>query len=293
MSLYRLVTLGLLPLLAACAPVDLLNATVSRSGLSVTRGVEYERGPRGKLDIYRPAGATRKLPVIVFIYGGSWRSGARDDYLFVAATLARQGLVVVVPDYRVYPATRFPGFIQDSARAVAWTQSHAGMVGGDSNAVFLMGHSAGAYNVAMVALDPSFLRAAGGDRDRLAGWIGLAGPYDFLPIGDPDIIPIFAGAEPALTQPITFADGRGPPALLLTGSDDTTVLPRNSLTLARKITSAGGVAGSKIYPGIGHIGIILAIAPGFRGKAPVLADVTSFIADAVKRQARSAAGASR
>jgi acetyl esterase/lipase len=275
--LLRAAALGLIPLIpTGCAPVDLLNATVPTGPVTVTRDVAYGAGPRRMLDIYRPDGPG-PFPVVVFFYGGSWRDGSKGDYKFVAASLARQGILTVVPDYRVYPAVKYPGFVQDGAAAVAWTVAHAGAYGGDTGQLFLMGHSAGAYIAVMLALDPDFLTAEGVRRDALAGAIGLAGPYDFLPIEDPDIIPIFAVPDQQATQPIDHVDGHNPPLFLAAGSDDTTVLPRNTTRLAAKVRAAGGPVSEKIYPGIGHVGIIIAIAPLFRGKAPVLDDVLGFI----------------
>jgi acetyl esterase/lipase len=275
-SLFRAVALGLIPLIPGCAPVDLLNATIPTGGITVTRDIAYGPGPRQMLDIYRPD-APGPLPVVVFIYGGSWRDGEKGNYKFVAAALARHGVVTVVPDYRLYPQVKYPGFVQDGAAAVAWTFGHVAAYGGDTNRLFVMGHSAGAYIAAMLALDPDWLAADGIDRDRLAGMIGLAGPYDFLPIEDPDIIPIFAVPDQQATQPIAHVDGRNPPMFLAAGSDDTTVLPRNTTRLAAKIRAAGGPVTDKIYPGIGHVGIVIAMAPLFRGKAPVLDDVLAFI----------------
>ena len=262
---------------AACSPVHLLNATIPLGGLTVTRDIAYGPAARERLDIYRPATAAGPLPVVVFVYGGSWQFGARREYRFVAATLARQGLVVVVPDYRLYPTVRFPDFLADCAQAVIWTDHNIAGFGGDQKKLFLMGHSAGAYNVAMLALDPHYLAAAGGDRATIAGVIGLAGPYDFLPIEDPDIKPIFAVPDEAATQPINFADGHNPPMLLLAGTDDTIVYPKNTASLAAHIHAAGGIVEDKFYPGVGHIGLVLSFAPLFRGKAPALADTMDFI----------------
>jgi acetyl esterase/lipase len=263
--------------LSACSPAQLLNSTISRSGVVVTHDVAYGALPRQTLDIYRPVGAGL-APVVVFLYGGAWNSGSKAMYPFVAATLARQGNVVVVPDYRLYPEVRFPTFLQDCARAVAWTQAHQAELGGDGRRVFLMGHSAGAYNAAMLALDPAYLEAAGTSRDRLAGMIGLAGPYDFLPITGADVKAVFStvGDSPQ-SQPITYVDGHAPPMLLLAGSADRTVLPRNTLSLAAKIRATGGQVEDRIFPGVAHIGLVIAIAPLFQGKAPVLPMVEAFI----------------
>ena len=263
---------------AACSPADLLNATVPSEGVVVTKDVPYGDGTQHTLDVYRPAGATGSAPLVVFLYGGSWRTGDKGIYGFVGRPLAQRGAVVVVPDYRMYPQVQFPGFLQDNAAAVAWAAAHARELGADPDRVFVMGHSAGAYNAAMLGLDPRWLREAGYDRGRLAGVIGLAGPYDFLPITDPDVIPVFAsvGDGPA-SQPINYVDGHNPPMLLAAGTADTTVQPRNTDALAARIRAAGGGVTARFYPGVGHIGIITAFAPLFAGRAPVLDDVWGFI----------------
>ncbi len=228
------------------------------------------------LDIYRPA-RPGTYPVVVFFYGGAWTGGSKSMYPFVAATLARHGLVVVVPDYRLYPAVRYPTFLQDCAQAVAWTDAHMAEIDGDPSRLFVAGHSAGAYNALMLALDPALLAAAGTSRDRLAGAIGLAGPYDFLPMtGNTRKVFGPAATDPA-TQPVTYATAHSPPLLLLAGTADTTVRPRNTQSLATHIRAAGAQAETQFYTGVGHIGLILAMAPLFQSKAPVLKDILAFI----------------
>ena len=270
--------LACLPIfLTACSGAQILNATISRANLRITHDVAYGPDPRQKLDIYRPD-TTAKLPVIVFFYGGSWKTGSKAMYPFVAATLARQGAVVVVPDYRLYPQVQFPAFLTDSAAATAWAFAHLDQFGGDPDRLFLMGHSAGAYNAVMLALNPHYLAAAGASRDRLAGAIGLAGPYDFKPLEEPDVSAVFApvGNDPA-GQVITFADAHAPPLLLLAGTADNQVRPRNTVALTARLRDAGGQVEEKLYPAVGHIGLVIAIAPIFQGKAPVLADVDAFV----------------
>ncbi len=262
----------------SCAPVDALNASVSTRGLQILRDIAYAPGPRGRLDLYRPAMLAERPPLVVFIYGGSWKTGSKDDYQFVAAPLARAGLVVAVPDYRLYPEVRFPVFLEDNARAVAFARAHAAEWGADPDRVFLIGHSAGAYNVTMLAMDAHYLAAEGVAAASLSGVVGIATPADFLPIREEDIRDIFSTApDPAASQPVAFADGHNPPLLLLHGGADSTVYPRNSTSLTGRIKAAGGPVELKIYPEVGHIGIITSFAPLFEGRAPVLADVLAFI----------------
>jgi acetyl esterase/lipase len=253
-------------------PLDLLTKSVRAAGAKFC-GIAYGVNARQMLDIYRPAGPPMRRPVMVFFYGGSWQTGARADYEFVARLLSAQGFVVVVADYRVHPEARFPAFVEDCLAAVNWTAAHIAEYGGDPEAVFLLGHSAGAYNAVMVGL--------AADAPALAGVIGLAGPYDFLPLKDPVLKAIFAGpTDIRETQPITHVHGDAPPMFLTAGGRDRTVLPRNTTALAARLRQAGAVVETKIYPKLGHISLLLALLPYLRWRAPVLRDVLEFVAAA-------------
>jgi acetyl esterase/lipase len=267
-------------------PVDIVNRTITLRRLRITRNIPYGLHPRQKLDVYAPVArsvvlplrAVAALPVIVFFYGGSWQSGQRRDYRFVAAALAKRGYVVAVPDYRLHEEVKFPAFLQDCAAATAWVLRNIHAHGGDDKAVFLAGHSAGAYNAAMLALNPAYLGALELDPSRVAGWIGLAGPYDFLPFHDKVIAEIFSGqADENSTQPIHHVRPGAPPALLLHGSRDRTVLPRNTAALAAKLRETGNAVETRIYPKLGHIGILTASLPYLKWRATLLRDVEAFI----------------
>jgi acetyl esterase/lipase len=268
----------MLSVLSACSPVTALNALAPKAGIFETRDIRYAPGSRHELDIYAPQGETA-APVVVFIHGGGWTDGNKSEYRFVAAALAARGFLTVVPDYRLFPQVRFPAFLQDNAAAVAWTKTNIARYGGDPNRIFLMGHSAGAYNVAMLTLDKQWLGAVGLDPDRdIAGAVGLAGPYDFLPLHDPDLDALFSPAvDLRLSQPITFARGNAPPLLLATGTADTTVLPNNTRHLAAAIRNDGGVVEERIYPGVNQVRIIGAMAGVLHWLAPSMADVTLFL----------------
>lgn len=275
----RLLLAGLTGL-AGCSAADLLNATVSDDDVAETRNIRYAPGERHTLDVYRPLSTGGGLPMIVFLYGGGWNSGDKGTYEFVARPLVRRGFVVVVPDYRLSPQVQFPAFLQDNAAAVAWAFQHARALGCDPNRIVLMGHSAGAFNAAMLGLDPEWLAAVGVDRNRLAGVVGLAGPYRFLPSSDPDVIPVFGADNTPAHEPYAYADGKGPPMFLAAGTDDKTVMPRNTIELAARLRARGGRVTERLYPGVGHIGLITAFAPLFQDRAPVLDDVSQFAAAA-------------
>jgi len=262
---------------AACAPVRAFDTVMPKDGESrkVASAIAYGEGDRRKLDIYAPVDMVRKpLPIIMFIYGGSWANGTRESYQFAGRALAAAGFITVIPDYRLVPEVHFPGFIEDCAAALRWTRSHAREYGGDPDRIVLVGHSAGAYNAAMLALDARFL---GADRAAIKGFAGLAGPYDFLPF-DGSIVTTTFGRwpRPDETQPIYYADASAPPILLLHGQDDDTVWPKNSINLDRKLRSLGDSSELIVYPGVGHVGIVTSLAKPFRSKTPVLADVTRF-----------------
>ena len=242
-------------------------------------GIAYGSDDREKLDIYAPAGQSKTpRPVLIFFHGGAWRDGEREGYGFLGRAFASRGFVTVIADYRKAPKVRFPAFVQDTASAIAWVHANIAKHHGNADRIFLMGHSAGAHIAMMAALDPRWLAANNLKTDVVKGVIGLAGPYDFLPLTT-ESSKIALGQWPDLTetQPITFARKDAPPLLLLTGDKDTVVKPRNSKVLAEKIQSLGGKEELKIYPNVDHADIIMAVARPFRTKAPVIEDVVNFI----------------
>jgi acetyl esterase/lipase len=269
---------------------DLLNLWAPLGACERHEGLLYGFAPHQRLDVYRPRHA-RGAPLIVFFYGGSWQRGSRDLYPFLGASLAAQGIVTVVPDYALFPPARFPEFLQDSAHAVAFACKHAREWGADPERIVLMGHSAGAYNAAMLTFDPQWLAAEGLSAQRdIAGLVGLAGPYDFLPIRGRILQRIFGGASRPETQPISFVTGREAPALLIAAKRDTLVDPANSERLAAKIREKGGRAEARLYPRVNHYTLIGSFAPALRVLAPTIREVTDFIWRTTARRVRAATG---
>jgi acetyl esterase/lipase len=268
-------------LIAACSPLSLYNGLAPRDDGAVraARDVAYGPTPRQKLDVYRPKGAA-KPPVIIFIYGGSWSWGKRQNYAFLANVFAARGYLTLVPDYRLVPKIRFPAFVEDGAAAVAWAVKNAATYGADPTQIFLVGHSAGAYNVAMLGLDSRYLKSAGVDPKIIRGVIGLAGPYDFYPFDVKATVDAFGQTpDPATTQPITYVRADAPPMLLLHGGKDNTVRPYNSESLRDKLAATGARVSGKIYPKLSHSGILLSLTPLMRKRAPVLQDIDAFMAE--------------
>lgn len=268
---------------SACSPLSVFATLTPKDAAKVEgRGSRYAQGARGGVDVYAPPIAHGAAPVAVFFYGGSWDSGRRQDYGWAARALAAQGFLTIVPDYRLYPEVRFPSFLDDCAQAVRWAIDHAAELGGDPRRLVLVGHSAGAYNAAMLALDARYLAAAGVAPGAIKAWAGLSGPYAYLPLDGPITRRTFGEASDLeATQPTTFARADAPPAFLATGDKDTTVYPRNTRKLAKAMREAGARVEERHYAGLDHAGTVLALSRPFRRKATLLADMTAFLKSAV------------
>ena len=273
--------------LAACSPLATLNAVIPASGYLLNADVAYGALPRQQLDIYRPAqpAPAAGWPVVVFFYGGSWNRGEKADYKFVGEALASKGVLTLVADYRLYPEVRYPDFLNDSAQALSYGLAEARRLGGDPKRVFVMGHSAGGYNAAMLALDPRWLAQTGHTPRELAGFIGLAGAYDFLPMTNVDAQPVFFHPNyPPNTQPIELADANAPRTFLGAAVKDSLINPeRNTVGLANRLKSVGVPVTLKMYDGVSHITLVASMARPLRFLAPALDDVVAFIGGAAVR----------
>lgn len=282
----RLAALVFLPLILGASAVvytagpgtlDVIDRlTPGAGGTHVAADVRF--GAHGqKLDVWRsgdakPGGA----PVIVFFHGGGWVKGTRGEYGWAARAYASKGFVVVVPDYRKVPQVRFPAFIEDGADAVRWTKDNIARFGGDPERIAVAGHSAGGHIVAMLTLDPQWLAKAGAP-GAIKAAVGLSGPYDFYPFTGRAIAAMSAWPRPQETQPLAYARKDAPPMMLVTGTLDTTVRPKNARNLAAKLKVLGAVVEEKEYAGQGHEDIAMALSLPFRGKAPVLDDSAAFL----------------
>ena len=240
------------------------------------------------LDVWVPTvPAAGPRPVMVWFYGGGWVHGDRRAYDFAARAFARAGYVVVVPDYRKVPHVRFPAFVQDAAQAMRWTRDHVREFGGDPGKVVIAGHSAGGYIVAMLALDPRWLRAEGVDPAIVRAGIGMCGPYDFFPFNKVRSRDAMQGVrDPAMTQPIHFARADAPPLLLLSAGLDSQVGAHNAVNLNARLKALGASVEHRDYPGLSHENVVMALSVPFRDKAPVLADSLRFLDAALKADPR-------
>lgn len=285
----RALTLGVVALLAVAggmfaflSPPRLLShydrAWGGGSGARLAaEGVAF--GSQGQaLDIWAPEKAEGPLPVVIFWYGGGWAKGDRTSYAFAGRALARAGFLVVIPDYRKVPDVHFPAFLDDGAEAVAWVEDNIARYQGDPARVAVMGHSAGAYQAVMLALDARRLAAAGASPGFIKAGVGLSGPYDFYPFTSDRAIAAFSEwPRPEETQPITFARADAPPLLLVTSEGDETVRMKNANNLGAKLRALGAPVEVKNYGPLDHEEVVMALSVPFRAKGPVLADSVAFL----------------
>ena len=259
----------------------LLSKLISDTTPHTLKTFSYGDHRRQKLDIYQPKTGTgnesepRSGPIILFLYGGGWRQGSRQIYRFVGTALATRGITTIIPDYRLFPEVSFPAFIEDAAKAYHWVWKNFARGG----PIIIMGHSAGAHSAAMIALNRDYLDTLETKTPRPAALIGISGPYSFDPTTWPSTKDIFATAPDAdSARPVAHVSANAPPAFLLHGLKDTIVRLWNLETLAENYQKVGRPVTTKTYPGLGHIDIILTIARPLRWRAPVLDDITRFIA---------------
>jgi len=266
-------------LLSGCSALGALDAVVARGTYRGEQDIGYGPDARHRLDVYRPLQSQPGAPLVVFFYGGSWSQGSREDYRFVGEALASNGIVTVVADYRLSPQVRWRDILADCALATRWAFDNAQLLGADPRRVFLMGHSAGAYNAAMLALDAQWLRAHGVQSARLAGWIGMAGPYDFLPIGDRLTQVAFDWpGTPRESQPVAHVSAAAPRTLLIAATDDKVVsTQRSTLGLSERLRSAKVPVEVRLFDKLNHATVVGALAGPLTRLAPVRQEVLAFV----------------
>ncbi len=278
-----------------CSKVEFLAANVPAAFGSYKRqtDIAYGSGPKHRLDVYIPGKpATAPRPLVVFWHGGRWSFGDKADYRFVGAALTELGFVAVLPNYRLYPEVRMPGFMEDAAQAALWAAAHARELGADPNRLYFMGHSSGAHMCALLALDSRYFAATGRAAPPIAGVIGLSGPYDFLPLLEPDVQDMFGPpAHYPDSQPINFVRPDAPPMLLVHGLEDDSVAPKNSRNLATALGARGVPVTLRLYHKLGHADTVAALSTPARGRAPTLADIAAFVSPPPSQAALAAAGA--
>jgi acetyl esterase/lipase len=271
-------------LLAAvgCSPRAGLERLVLGDDVARAADISFGDSARQRLDVYHRRATRAPAPVIVFLYGGRWKYGTKDDYVLIGNSFARRGWVTVVANYRLYPSVLFPAWVDDGASAVAWTVRNIERFGGDTSRITVVGHSSGAHTVALLALDEHYLLRAGVPSNTVRGFASIAGPVDTSWTAR-DVQRLMGPRDgwPA-TYPATHIDGAEPPLLLMHGDADDVVSMGSSVRLTQRIRERGGCVRLHIYHDVGHIDIAAALGlPGI-GSAPVLEDLARFVRDPIR-----------
>ena len=268
-----------LALLTACDQRRAAEAIFLGKQFSLSSNIPYDTGARHLLDVYRPrdVGDT-PVPVIVFLYGGRWQTGAKDEYKLAGDAITRRGYVAVIPDYRLAPQVKFPAWIDDAAHALRWVHDSIANYGGDRTQIFVVGHSAGAHTATVLSLDDRYLLHAGVQPEVVRGYVSMAGPVDTV-WTDPDVQELMGPRDgwPGTYPAQLVSSTQHQPLLLLHGVKDKTVLPGNSTALAGLIKKFGGHACATLYPNLTHSSIVVAFMIPRLPIAKVMDDVQAFV----------------
>ena len=271
----------------ACSPLQTINVLSSNSYYTATTDIAYGNLDRQSLDVYTTNTVRANAPVVIFFYGGGWNGGDKHDYEFVASSLTEAGYTVVIPDYRVFPEVVFPTFVEDGALSVAWVLNNAELVNEDQPHVFLMGHSAGAHIAALLSFDSQYLNDQSAATSSISGFVGLSGPYDFLPLETNYLADVFPEDLRADSQPINFVTSSAPPTLLVHGLDDKLVEPGNSTRLEQKLAESNIPVTMHLYEDVGHARVAVALSPPFEFTGDALKDTLRFLDSFIETQPRS------
>lgn len=263
--------------LSACRSTTLVNALTPRGDFELQKNIAYGADKRQQLDIYTPTAQPRKSAVVVFVHGGSWGDGDKKRYLFVGQAFAEMGYVTVTPNYRLYPQAQFPDFVDDIALAVTSLKDVLPQQNCVNNSkIILVGHSAGAHSVAMLATDPNYLQDQKAD-GTFATWIGMAGPYN-LPLDHPMVVDKFTAVNNDVdANPVKLATTDTPPALLLHGEKDKTALPKHTRELSGRLAELNVPAQTHFYPDVNHTKIVGGLAKNLRFLSPIYNDIERYL----------------
>jgi acetyl esterase/lipase len=267
---------------ASCTALGTLNAVMPKGNGTeeVISAVEFGEHPRQRLDVYVPKEIGVKAPVVVFFYGGSWKGGKRQDYAFVGHAFNAEGYIAVIPDYRLVPEVRYPDFLIDNANALRWVAAHISDYGGDPERLFVLGHSAGAYNALMLGLATEMFAENGLTLPAISAAAGLAGPYDFIPMVYQATKDAFEGVpDLPSTQPVNLVSPESPPMLLVTGTEDELVSPKHSHSLQKSSEENRANSTLLTYEGVGHIKLLLSLGKPFHDSTPAFEDIIDFFSE--------------
>ncbi|WP_372844391.1 alpha/beta hydrolase [Psychrobacter sp.] len=271
----------------ALSALAIVNGITSNGGVGVSKDILYGDEPLQDLDIYYPkplAQAMKKntpikqeYPMVVFVHGGSWESGNKDEYAFVGQSLAQAGYVTAVINYRKAPEHVYPDYVEDTAQAIAWSYKNAARFYADPERLAVIGHSAGAFNAVAAIANEDFLKPYGVKPTDIRAVIGIAGPYSYDFRKFSSATAFAADATPDKVMPDRQIKGAQPPYLLLTAEKDTVVYATNTLKMTQALKAAGATVQTSEIAGASHASSIGAMAPPLRWVNDVRAQVLRYL----------------
>lgn len=208
------------------------------------------------LDVYLPKGS-KHFPLVVWFHGGGLTGGDKAEAACVAAALARKGIGLIAPGYRLSPQAVFPEYVQDAARAVSWVLKNLPAIGADPSRVFVGGHSAGGYLAALLAMDVRHLEAAGVPLPAIAGFLCVSAQVmtHFTVRAERGIPPEQVVCDEA--APAYYARKDTRPVLLAVADDDLPARLEENAFFAASLRAAGnGRVSFEIIPGRNHASIV-------------------------------------
>lgn len=193
---------------------------------------------RHRLDVYAPKGK-KDFPVVLFVHGGSWKSGNKNLYAALGQALAADGIGCVICNYRLSPAVQHPAHVEDVAKAFAWTADNIGKYGGNKQQLFLCGHSAGGHLVSLLATDPRYLKAEKHSPAEVRGVASFSGVYEIV-TDVPTLEAPFGKDEKVckLASPLTHVTGKCPPFLIAYADNDFNRLDETALNMHAALKKA-------------------------------------------------------
>lgn len=276
----------------ALSALAVVNGITSSGGVSVTKDILYGDEPLQDLDIYYPKPLAQAMksqqaisdtyPMVVFVHGGSWESGNKEEYAFVGQSLAQAGYITAVINYRKAPEHVYPDYVEDTAKAIAWSYDNAKNYYADPKRFAVIGHSSGAFNAVAAVSNEDFLAPYGVKPDDISAVIGIAGPYsyDFRKFSSASAFG--DNATPDQVMPDRQIKGPQPPYLLLTAENDKIVYDTNTVKMTQALKDKGVTVETGVIEGASHATSIGAMAPPLRWVNDVRAQVVSYLDKRVK-----------